>query len=234
MAQDRSRGKAPKVQPLSQEQVMQGMADVVENVSLYRRALRSSQRSNFICVCLLAVLLAACIVLAMTRPKPVYFGMSQEMTLLPMVPLNEPLVSDAALESWLSKAITEAFNMDFLNYRERLAHAREYFTDDAFKGYLASLDNEKHLAVLRQFKAIMRAIPSSPPIVVRRGEMLGVMTWDLEMSVIVNYETSAKRIASQGIAVQCRVRRVPTTDFPQGIAIAQMVMTTEGPNRGRE
>jgi hypothetical protein len=208
-----------------------GMADVVETIAHLRRSLRRSQLANLACGATALVLLVVCLALLLFRPRPVYFALDQDMQLLPMTPLSEPLVNDAALEAWLAAAVTDAFNMDFVNWRQRLANARQYFSDGAFEGYLASLDTEAHIKVLTQYKAIMHAIPASPPLIVQRGVVgaPGVMTWDLQLELIVNYETSAKRIASQKVDVACRVQRMPTTEYPAGIAIVQLVAKTGGP-----
>ncbi|MDR1856632.1 MAG: DotI/IcmL family type IV secretion protein [Desulfovibrio sp.] len=200
-----------------------GLAETVEHIHWYRDALKKSQKTTIALAASVTILLAIIGGLVLLRPGPVYFGMTAEMQLLPMHPLSEPLMNDAALKSWLAQAVTESFNMDFLHWRERLSSAREYFTKDAFTGFASTLESEGLLSILTQHRALMHAVPAGTPIITNSGTLGGVMTWELEMPILLNYETSAKRIASQRLLVTCRVRRVPTTERVRGIAISQLV-----------
>lgn len=202
---------------------MTGALGVLENIDELRGALQRSQKTTLALAIGLVVGLVLIAALLLIRPKPVYFGMTEEMQLLPMTPLSEPLMNDAALKAWLAGAITDSFNMDFLNWREQLGNARQYFSKEAFNGFALALDSEGHLDLLQQRRAIMHVVPAGAPILVNSGLLRGVMTWDFEMPVILNYETSSQRIASQRINVHARVQRVSTTEYTRGVAITQIV-----------
>jgi intracellular multiplication protein IcmL len=205
------------------QQHITGAPGVVENIGYYRSALQRSQKTNIILSAVLAFCIVACGLLVFIRPKPVYFGMTESMQMLPITPLSEPLMNDAALKAWLAGAITDSFNLDFLDWKERLSSARQYFSKDAFAGFATTLESEGHLASIKQFRAIMHLIPTGAPIIINSGILIGIMTWDMEMPVLINYETSNKRISSQHVVVRCRVQRMPTTDYVRGVAIVQLV-----------
>ncbi|MGM0422804.1 MAG: DotI/IcmL/TraM family protein, partial [Pseudomonadota bacterium] len=44
------------------------------------------------------------------------------------IPLDEPVLSQAALTSWVSQAVTETMTFDHQNYRERLQQSSRHFT----------------------------------------------------------------------------------------------------------
>ena len=209
-----------------------GGSETMESIFYYRGALKKSQKTNLLLSILAVTLFLACIccMLALVHQKPVYFGMTENMELLPMTPLSEPFMNDAALKSWLAAAITDSFNMDFLNWRERLSNARQYFSKDAFTGYATALDSEGHIALLTQYRAIMHTIPTGTPILTKSGILSGVMTWEFEVPLLMNYETSKQRISSKRIIAVCRVQRMPTTNYVRGVAITQLV-TTAGSNQ---
>lgn len=208
---------------MSQQVSKTGAVDVVENIAYYRNALKKSQKTNIILSLVLVISLVLNCALALIRPKPVFFGMTEEMRLLPMTPLSEPLMNDAALKAWFAAAVTDSFNMDFLNWRDRLSNSRQYFSKDAFADFATALDSEGHLSLLTQYRALMHVVPVGVPIIVNSGKLKGVLTWEFEMPVLLNYETSKQRLTSQRIIVKARVQRVSTTEYTRGVAIAQLV-----------
>ena len=49
--------------------------------------------------------------------------------LVPLTPLDEPIMSDAALRNWTVATVTEAFTLGHHDWRLRLSAIREYFSD---------------------------------------------------------------------------------------------------------
>ena len=62
--------------------------------------------------------------------------------LVPLTPLDEPIMSDAALRNWTVAAVTEAFTLGHHDWRLRLASVRESFTDDGYESFLAEPERE--------------------------------------------------------------------------------------------
>ena len=52
--------------------------------------------------------------------------------LVPLTPLDEPIMSDAALRNWTVAAVTEAFTLGHHDWRLRLAGIRGKFTDNGY------------------------------------------------------------------------------------------------------
>lgn len=203
-----------------------GALGVVDSIAHLRDTSRHMLKIIFVMGAALTASVILNIGLIVTEKEPVYFGLNHDMTLLPMHSLAEPMVNDAALKSWASAAITDIFNMDFLNWRSRISSARQYFTDDAFKGFAQSLDKEGHIQTLNQYRSIMHGTPTAAPVVTASGVLKGVRTWDMEIPFTLNYETSEKTLASQRFFVKLRIRRVPTTEYPKGIAISQLTISS--------
>lgn len=202
-----------------------GIANVMDSLAYHKRNATWMLKILFGMGIALCLSLAGNAVLLLTEKEPVYFGLNQQMALLPMHPLSEPMVNEAALKSWSAEVATDIFNMDFLNWRNRISNARKYFTDDAFIGFAQSLDKEGHIKTLQQYRSIMHGIPTGAPIITASGILKGVRTWEMEIPFMLNYETSEKTLASQRFFIKMRIRRVPTTEFPSGIAISQMTIS---------
>lgn len=135
-----------------------GAEEVFVSLSCYRSALRSAQKLCLILAGFAAAGLITGLCAVLARPEPVYFGMSQDMKLLPMTPLDKPVMNEAALKNWVAGAISASFNFDYLNWRSQLTDLRPYFTGEAFTRFAVSLDREGHLPLLRQRRALMHSV----------------------------------------------------------------------------
>lgn len=205
-----------------------GAAYVFESITYLKESSAKMLKIIFCLGIALIVSLAGNALQFFMEKEPVYFGLNEEMALLPMHPLHEPMVNEAALKSWASEAATDAFNMDFLDWRKQLSNSRKYFTPDAFKGFAQSLDKEGHIKTLEQYRSIMHGVPTGTPVITASGVLNGIRTWELEIPFMLNYETSDKTLASQQFFIKMRVRRVPTTEYPKGIAISQLTISRTG------
>ncbi len=188
-----------------------------------RQALRTAQKTCLVLSLAALVSLCAFLVTLLARPAPVYFGMSTDMKLLPMTPLSEPVLTDAALKNWVAEAVSSSFNLDYLNWREQLTKAREYFTPSAFTSFALSLDREGHLALMRQQKALVHAVVQGAPVLTKSGVLSGVLVREFEVPLLLTYETSMGRIANNAYTVAVRVRRVSPAENARGVAISSLV-----------
>ncbi len=200
-----------------------GLASLGAGLAETRQSLRLAQKACLVlsCICLLS--LSAFVVTLLVRPDPVYFGMSRDMKLLPMTPLSQPMLTDAALKNWVAEAVGASFNLDYLNWREQLTRAREYFTPPAFTSFALSLDKEGHLPLMRQQKALIHAVVQGAPVLTKSGVLSGVLVWEFEVPLLLTYETSMGRIANNTYTVVVRVRRVSPAENVRGVAISGLV-----------
>lgn len=209
-----------------------GAEEVFVSLSCYRSALRSAQKLCLILAGFAAAGLITGLCAVLARPEPVYFGMSQDMKLLPMTPLDKPVMNEAALKNWVAGAISASFNFDYLNWRSQLTDLRPYFTGEAFTRFAVSLDREGHLPLLRQRRALMHSVVQGTPVLTRSGVVRGALVWEFEVPLLVTYETSRGRVANNAVTVVCQVRRMPAADCPAGVALSSVV-TVNRENAGR-
>lgn len=202
-----------------------GALGCAESLVSLRRALRSAQKTGLVLALANVLCFAALCVTLLTRPEPVYFGMSQEMKLLPMTPLSAPIMNEASLKNWVAQAVTLSFNLDYVHWKRQLNEVRRFFTRQAFVRFATSLDKEGHLDLIRQQRALMHAVVQGTPVMTRSGVVQGTLLWEFEIPLLVTYETSAGRISNNAVTVVCQVQRVPATDYPQGVALTSLVTT---------
>ena len=203
-------------------------ADIVHrSISFLESSLKQSQKISLALGISLFVSLVGNGIQLFFQPKPEIIGMTQNMDVLKITALEEPMINEPALKSWLVSALTDSLNMDFLNWQERLLNARQYFSKDAFTGFATSLDSGGNIPLLKQHRAILHAVVTGAPLLNYAGKYKGVMTWDFDVPMLLNFETSAQRIQSQKIIVTVRVQRVDTREYPRGVAIVQIITTAD-------
>lgn len=95
--QDRKRSQG--VDGANEDDVYVGAYGTFEGILLLRRQLRQTQKGALCLSLANLVLLCALLCCFLLRPEPVYFGMSRDMKLLPMTPLSEPILNEAALKN---------------------------------------------------------------------------------------------------------------------------------------
>ena len=55
-------------------------------------------------------------ILLLNQPKPQYFAATPDLRLAPMIPLDQPLLTQEGLLTWASNAITGAMSLNFLEW----------------------------------------------------------------------------------------------------------------------
>ena len=142
--------------------------------------------------------------------------------LIRLTPLDEPIMSDAALRNWTVSAVTEAFTLGHHDWRLRLAGIREYFTDSGYESFLEGLDESLFLDRLRDNLQVASAVAQGAPVIVDTRFFAGRVGWAVEFPLLVTFSAGTRRV-SQELVAQVLVMRVPLDERPAGIAIEQLI-----------
>lgn len=157
------------------------------------------------------------------KPEPRYFAQdSASNTLTPIVPLTSPISSTSAVLHHVSEAIGVLNSIDFLNYRSQLTGAASYFTRNGWGRYMQEFEQTGMLELVDKRKLVLSGVVTAPPVLLGSGTTLGVLSWDVQVPYRVRYVAHGYDEVVDFIAT-VKVVRVPTTDNPKGIAIAQFV-----------
>ncbi len=177
---------------------------------------------------MIIILLIGSMVYILTHPPaPKYFATSTSGRIVPLVPLNEPNLSTAALLQWANTAAVAAFTYNFVNYRQELQAASEFFTPEGWSAYLQSLVASDNLKAVKAKKLVVSAVATGAPIINQRGVVDGRYTWQVQMPLLVTYQ-SLSQITEQSLMVNMVITRISTLDSPRGIGIAQFIATRSG------
>ena len=136
-------------------------AAVIGGLDWYRAQFRRAMKLALALTVALCASLGVAAILLLNQPKPQYFAATPDLRLAPMIPLDQPLLTQEGLLTWASNAITGAMSLNFLEWREKLESLRPHFDDAAYKSFLASLQSSGVLDMIRE-KRLSSSRLSSP------------------------------------------------------------------------
>ena len=143
------------------------------------------------------------------------------MRLAPLVPLDQPLLTQSGLLTWVSDTITGAMSLNFLEWREKLEAVRPNFDDDTFKSFLSSLN------MIQEKRLSASSVATGAPVIIASGLVSGKATWRIEFPLIVSYESSQGVESTQRLIATVLVCRASTATTPRGVVIQQGVLKRE-------
>lgn len=199
-------------------------ATVIGGLDWYRTQFRRSMKLALALTVALSISLIVAAILLLNQPKPRYFAATPDLRLAPMVPLDQPLLTQDGLLTWASNAITGAMSLNFLEWREKLESIRPHFEDEAFKSFLASLKSSGLLEMIQEKRLSASAVATRAPVIIASGLVGGRATWKIEFPLIVSYESSQGVESTQKLLATVLVCRASTAKTPRGVVIQQVVL----------
>ena len=227
--------KKQKDAPESQEQVQSmkethasspapDAAAIIGGLNWYRAQFRRAMKLALALTVALCASLGVAAILLLNQPKSQYFAATPDLRLAPMVPLDQPLLTQEGLLTWASNAITGAMSLNFLEWREKLETIRPHFDDAAYKSFLASLQSSGVLDMIRDKRLSASAVATRAPVIIASGLVSGKATWKVEFPLIVSYESSQGVESTQKLLATVLVCRASTAKTPRGVVIQQVVL----------
>lgn len=190
----------------------------------YRTQFRRAMKLALGLVVTQGISIAVIALLLMNQPGPRYFAATPDLRLAPLVPLDQPVLTQEGLLTWASDTITGAMSLNFLEWREKLESIRPNFDDEAFKSFLASLQSSGILDMIREKRLSASSITTRAPVIIASGLVGGKASWRIEFPLIVSYESSQGVESTQRLVATVLVRRASTVKAPRGVVIQQVVL----------
>lgn len=185
----------------------------------YRKALRIAVVQSFI---ILGLIGAMFFVIHVHQPENRFFATTEDGRLIPMVPLNNPNLSDPALLSWVAQASTEVMTFGFNDYRRRLQEASRNFTSRGWESFTGALQNARIIESIQANSQVITAAPRGAPVIQQKGIVNQQYQWVVQIPMVLTYQSGA-RTRSDNWLVTLVVVRVPRLESPNGVGIAQWI-----------
>ena len=154
------------------------------------------------------------------QPAKQYFAATASGNIIPIRPLDQPILSDASITSWISNAVANIYRLDFINYRQDLSVNRKYFTDAGWSNFNAAF--QPTLNKIISDKLVVKATPSNVPVIIKKFLYNGVYTWQVQVPLLVSYAKGASQNTSN-IVWTIAIQRVATSTTDQLLGISQIV-----------
>jgi intracellular multiplication protein IcmL len=200
--------------------------DGLEVVKLRRNFYRDSYRTVLVAL-LIAVLAIAGLIgtvgyLLTHQTAPKYFATTNAGKLIPMIPLDQPNMTQQAMLQWTASAVTSVYTYDFLNYRKSFQNNAQYFTSGGWKAFLSKIASSRNLKAVQEEKLTVSSVPAGTPVIVNQGVIEGHYAWRVQIPMVLTYE-SLSQVFNQRLLVTLTVIRISTLSSKYGIGIAQFV-----------
>lgn len=162
--------------------------------------------------------------LANRKRPPEFFTLTCDGNFATVTPLSSPYVSDAKVLSWAATAISSAYSMDYIHFREQLESNSTHFTPLGWRSFGDVFKASRNLETVIDRKLIVSSVPTAAPVITKRGVLNGRYTWQVEMPILVSYQNKDTDI-QQSLKVTVNVVRTPLSEGQDGIAISQYIAT---------
>ena len=155
-------------------------------------------------------------------PAPQYFATTINGRITPLIPLDQPNMPPSTLLQWANSAAIAAYTYNFVNYRQELQSASEFFTPDGWNQFIGALNSSNNLKSVIDKKLVVSAVATGAPVITDQGVINGTYTWSVQMPMLVTYQ-SASQTVRQNILVRIVVQRISTLYSARGIGISSFV-----------
>ncbi|MFA7276881.1 MAG: type IVB secretion system apparatus protein IcmL/DotI [Pseudobdellovibrionaceae bacterium] len=223
--------EAVKAKPQSAKQTAdQGEVEMLKSVGavvirneFYRDGYRSILRIAVIeAMIILALVGAMFFIIEVHQPENRYFATTEDGRLVPMVALSEPNLSVPALMSWSAQAATEVMTFGFNDYKRRLQEASRNFTRSGWASFTSALEKSRIIEMVETNQQVVSAAPSSAPILISEGLVMGRYQWRVQVPLVVTYQAGAM-VRSDKMIINLTIVRVPRLESANGIGIEQWI-----------
>lgn len=170
----------------------------------------------------------------LTRPQVIrYIPTNSNGQIMPLVALNTPNLSDEQVAIWVTKAITDTFSFNYVNYREVLGKAKGDYTPEAWERFEANV--LPHLIeTVRENQYILSAQPTQTPTKEATGLDNGVFSWRYKIPFHLTFHSGndnssrdAGNSSSHDVIIEVVVKRQAETLQQNGLGISQVIMTED-------
>lgn len=209
-----------------------GLQLVHERNDFYRDAYKQVYL-GFVILLVVNCILAFTIVYHYTHPaQPKYFAATADGKILKDQPLSKPLRSDNEVTQWAADSVRAVFAQDFIHWKAQLQRSSSLFTPYGWRYFLQKMKSSRNLDTLTQKKMVSEAQITSPPQVIREGDLgSGVFAWNVQMNINIVFRNVNNTI-QMPFQVNLIIIRQPLSTFPDGIAINNFLPKALNPTGG--
>lgn len=162
---------------------------------------------------------------AMTlQPEPRYFVAREDGGIIPLIPVDQPYLSDGAVTNFAVEAITDALTLNFVTWRADLASASEYFErPGGWNNFLEAIEGSGVLDFVRNRRLISSVVANGATIVRSGPGQDGRYSWVVQVPITITYQSSSQSSTDNRLA-EIEITRLPTWQTSRGVGITRVLV----------
>ncbi|MBS0454092.1 MAG: DotI/IcmL family type IV secretion protein [Proteobacteria bacterium] len=160
-----------------------------------------------------------------TRTHREVIAATNDGRVVPIIPLDQPYVSDARVLGYVDECARQVFSHDFLHWRTTLQNSKTCFTEkggDAVEEALAPWVKD-----IVQRELTMSVSMADTPVIAKRGEFNGNFAWRVQAPISLFRRGTKVSDIPRPFILQVVVRRVGLDQNPRGIAIDSLQLVPD-------
>lgn len=151
-------------------------------------------------------------------------GLTPDLRVIDLVPLNHALVSDAGLLTWFMQTISDTFSFTYNDWKDRMAAMQYRYTPDAFSSILNGF--YRYIEEIAEKRQIINTVFLRIPRITRKGvdRRSGKYTWNVEGYANIAIE-GGQHLLGQRVLIKVVIERVNPAIVPTGVIIKSVVFS---------
>lgn len=210
---------AAKSAPAKGVNAENGVYLVEESRAFYRDSYQWIVRVALIEAVVIVGLLIPNTINLLVHRKPIIEAVNPSMQVQPVVPLSEPMVSNAGAAAWATRAAEKTLSLSFTRWKPELSNSAKYYTSTAFKQLIVGLKTSGIIQKIANQRLNTVLQPVSAAYVQQAGQINGIPVWMVRGKMILTYSGSSGNLSTQNIDATIIVQRADILKHPSGLVI---------------
>lgn len=154
-----------------------------------------------------------------TRVEPLYFRLNSNQQIIEPVPLDKENISKPALLNWINEVLVTSFSFNYTNQDQQFSKMSGYLSEQAMKAYENLLTNDEDFKIIKEKQYVVSVNATAAPEILTSKTYRDRYVWQIRVPAVVRF-SNALSSGEQEIVMEYLVWRVPETEFPLGITVA--------------
>lgn len=149
-----------------------------------------------------------------------YYAVNPAGSVMPLVGLTVPNMTNRAILSWTINSVTEIMTIGFGDFETRLLREKRRFTPDGWDSFVSAFNKQSIGEIFKHNQLVLTTVPSDTPVILSQGKNEeDIYQWKVQVPVIMTYTTNNNITQRDHTVITLTIVRVPTAHNPDGIAI---------------
>jgi intracellular multiplication protein IcmL len=162
----------------------------------------------------------------MNPVKPLFFISDGKGFTRPLTPVDSPIIGDTELLEWTVQAAVAPYNVDYFNYAKELNTASRRFTVHGWNTFASSYVGQGNFDELKRARLLCHAQSQRAAVIHQTSYVQNALAYQVQVPIVQTCE-NVNQTSTNNLMVTALVVRTNAEDHPDGLAIDQLVATTQ-------